>query len=372
MAELTGRISFDCLEITQPIGTFYVGVMKASDLVEIAFSDVQTLTGSNLDSFLGIERPLSTKRVAELEKYVTNVDATFPTGILISVESDDAEYDQNTRVMTFARRPNVAKVLDGQHRIAGLKALSSGIFQVNVTIFVDMALEDQAMVFATINLKQTPVSRSLAYNLYEYATKRSPQKTCHDIAKLLNSKDASPFKDKIKILGTVTPGRKGETLTQAAFVDNLVKLLSDDWDEDRDVLKRPRGKLDRADSKTSRRLVFRNMFIDERDAEIARVLSNYFGAVRERWPVAWGEAGRGVVLNRTTGLVALMRLLPRAYLAIAEPGDLVREDKFLAIFRRSKLEDGDFTSERFVPGSSGQKRLLDELLESTGLESLTE
>ena len=49
--------------------------------------------------------------------------------------------------MTFA------KVLDGQHRIAGLRHFKKEgeKFQVIVSIYIDMAIEDQAIVFATIN-----------------------------------------------------------------------------------------------------------------------------------------------------------------------------------------------------------------------------
>lgn len=364
----SGHISFPCLQIAQPIGDFYVGVVDAKDLVDIVWTDVQQIR--DLDTFLGIERPLSQQRVKELQKYVRSVDATFPTGILVAVSSEDAEYDENTRTMKIARRENVAKIIDGQHRVAGLKGFAEGIFQLNLTVFVDMDMEDQAMVFATINLKQTPVSKSLAYNLYEYATKRSPQKTCHDLAKFLNNRDGSPFEDKIKILGTATPGKKGETLTQAAFVENLILLISDDPDRDRDDLKRDK-KLQSVQGSVARRLIFREFFREERDEAIAKVLWNYYGAVRERWPGAWLTAERGLVLNRTTGLAALMRFLPVAYHSIDEKDGIPSEAAFLAIFRASSLSESDFNRDKYVPGSSGPKKLYDDLCQTTGLGQTT-
>jgi len=362
-------VSFPCLRIDQPIGGFYVGVVDALDLVDICWTDVQRIEGRNLDTFLGIERPLSQQRVKELQEYVQTIDATFPTGILVAVSSDDAEYDESTRTMRIVRKNNVAKIIDGQHRIEGLKSFGGPVFQVNLTVFVDMDLEDQAMVFATINLKQTTVSKSLAYNLYEYATKRSPQKTAHEIAKLLNSRKDSPFSGKIKILGTATPGREGETLTQAAFVESLLPLISDDPDSDREMLKGGRKKPERAGS-AANRLIFRDMFLDEREEAIAKVLWNYFSAVRRKWASAWITAERGMVLNRTTGLAALMRLLPFAYLATGQAGKIPNEDVFFAILRKSRLGDSDFTSEKYVPGSTGQRNLFDDLREGTGLNDL--
>ena len=58
--------------------------------------------------------------------------------------------------MRIANEEDVAKIIDGQHRIAGLEAFDKNgdSFQMIATIFVDMDMEDQAMVFATINLSR--------------------------------------------------------------------------------------------------------------------------------------------------------------------------------------------------------------------------
>ena len=360
------RVVFKCIEVTQPIGTFYVGVLNANDLVAISWADVQRIERRQVEEFLGIERPLSQDRVAELQKYVRTVDATFPTSIIIGVSSEDADYDESSGTMTIAKTDKVAKIIDGQHRIAGLTGYANGTFQVNVTVFVDMDLEDQAMVFATINLKQTRVSKSLAYNLYEYATSPSPQKTCHDIAKLLNKREGSPFEEKIKILGRATPGRLAETLTQAAFVEQLLKLISRDPDGDRDLLKR--GKSPKpASPEQARSLIFRDMFLDRRDADIALCLWDYFLAVRRRWPQAWDSTERGVILSRTTGFVALMRLLPFAYAHLGGPERRPSRDAFHIVLGRATIQDRDFTAETYRPGSAGQAALFQQLLRETDL-----
>ena len=112
----------------------------------------------------------------------------------------------------------------------------------------------------------------------------SPQKTCHNIAKLLNSTERSPFLNRIKILG-VASGKPAETLTQATFVDRLIKFISRDPMKDRDDLKRGR-KPRPTDGADKARLIFRDLFVAERDAEIAKIIWNYFDAVRKRWPHA--------------------------------------------------------------------------------------
>jgi len=352
-------IEFKCLEVQQPIGNFYIGTIEAQDLVEISYTDVHRIEKRDVERVVGIERPLIKSRVKEIGEYVHTVDASFPTSVILAVEQKDAEYDANKGFMYLRRAKQVAQIIDGQHRIAGLRDFD-GKFQLNITIFIDMDLEDKAMVFATINLKQTKVSKSLAYDLYEFASTRSPQKTCHNIAKLLNTKKGSPFEGKIKILGTAT-GKPYETLTQATFVERLLEYVSDKPIKDRDLLKRGKG-LSRVE-KSDSRLIFRKMFIDEKDAEIARILYNYFGAIAKKWPNAWYPAESGRILSRTTGFAALMKFLRDIYLNFEQPEKVISSSEFDKVFSRIKLKESDFTPEKYNPGSMGERSLYRDLME---------
>jgi len=198
------------------------------------------------------------------------------------VDQDDVEVNENTNELLIRDGEDVGKVLDGQHRIEGLSGYTGEEeFQLPVTIFVDMDIEDQAMVFATINLQQTKVNRSLAYDLYEYTKKRSPQKTAHNIVRLLDREASSPVGGKIKMLGNVRD-------RQAQFIDSLLPLMSRDPMGDRNLYLKGK-KPERADSAESIRYIFLNMFLDELDEEIAVVLWNYFGPVSDRWQSYWNE-----------------------------------------------------------------------------------
>ena len=359
-------ISFECIEIIQPLGSFYVGCIDFKDLTKIAYSDMLRITRHErreFEEYIGIERPLSPKRVAQLQKYVNTIDATFPTSIIIHLKSDDVEYDEASKTMKIKNNRDVAKIIDGQHRIEGLKEFSGDVFKLNVTIFVDLELEDQGMVFSVINLEQTKVNKSIVYSLYEYASTRSPQKTCHNIAKLLNNREKSPFKDKIKILGRAT-GRAREALTQGTFVGGLLPLISREPMIDRDKLKR-KVEIEGATGSEERKLVFRNMFLKERDAEIAKVLWNYFAAVENRWFNAWYKVIPGNILNRTTGFGALMKFFPLAYLHSGKPGDVVPAEAFRDIFRKVELKDADFNPEKYKPGGTGINALFEDFRSQT-------
>ena len=352
-------IEFNCLEVRQPIGTFYIGAINAEDLVGISFADVRRIEERDIERLVGTQRPLVKSRVKEIREYVKTIDATFPTSVILAIDSENAKYYKNRGMMQIKRRGDVAKIIDGQHRIDGLKGFNED-FQVNVTIFVDMDLEDQAMVFATINLKQTRVNKSLAYDLYEFASSRSPQKTSHNIVKLLNMKQGSPFKKKIKILGKAT-GSPFETLTQATFVECLLPYISDNPLRDRDDLKRHK-KLKIIEPPLTEKLIFGNMFIEKRDAEIAKILFNYFDVVKQKWSSSWSAEEQSIILSRSTGFVALMRFLRDVYVSFQKPGEIISKREFKTIFEAISLEDENFTTDKYKPGGGGQTALYKDFL----------
>lgn len=314
------NVSFPCIAAEQPIGSIFVGVIPWATLRDITYFDFRRLVKeeNGLDTYLGIQRQLKPKRVEELRQYVNLRDASFPTGIIIAVDEACADYDEKKMQMTLSNHMDatsaedriffrdIARVIDGQHRIAGLEGFSGETFDLPVIILVGMDLADQGHVFATVNLAQTKVSPSLAYDLYDLAKSRSPQKTCHNIVVALDQHEKSPFYKRVKRLGVRTQDRLNETLTQATFVRALIQYISDDPMLDRDQLKRGL-KLPLASKEQLDRLIFRNMFIQEKDLGVMDVVWNFFAAVRDRWPDSWSNFGRGNVLVRTSGFRSFMR-----------------------------------------------------------------
>ena len=186
------RLSIPALRIRQPIGDFFVAVMNAAELVSVSYAHVRELEENALDTYMGINRRLSMSRVKELQSYVNTYDATFPTAVILAVESANTEYDEKKGVLHLIEIENdslgtIAKIIDGQHRIAGLEAVDLGEeFEINVAIFVGADIATQANIFATVNLAQTKVNRSLVYDLLDYEKRRSPQKSAHHVAVALD------------------------------------------------------------------------------------------------------------------------------------------------------------------------------------------
>lgn len=377
--EMPYSIELPCIKVSQPIGDFYIASIDSAQLREITYSDVRKLYGEReMDEYLGIQREVNPRRVKEIGKYVNTVDACFPTSVILAVPGVCARYDEVARTLTLSNaldgeqkidRTQIARVLDGQHRIEGLQHLEAGHppFQVNVSIFIEMDIEDQAYLFSVVNLAQTKVSKSLVYDLFEYSRSRSPQKTAHSIAVALNRTTESPLHHRIKRLGVATQGVFTETLTQATFVESLLPYLTADATKDRDTFLRGK-KPHHASADELRKLVFRNMFLDERDLDIADIIFNYFNAVKERWPQAWNRGGDGAVLNKTNGFRALMRALRPIYLHLTQPGNSVSKEDFKKILSQAALTDDDFTVQNYKPGTSGETGIYRDLMDQLRLE----
>lgn len=365
--------------VTQPIGQFYVGKMRAEDLVSVSKADMRRIEGP-VDRFVGIQRQLSRSRVDEIGRFVRSVDATFPTSVVLAVPGACATFDEELGVLvlhegvdeaTGEQIPldSVASILDGQHRVEGLKHKSPDtLFEVPVSIFVEADVADQAYIFATVNLAQTKVNRSLVYDLLDYATARSPQKSAHDVAVAMDLFPESPFYSMIKRLGTATPGRSGETLAQATVVGSILPLISTDPEGDRYALAKKQKVT--FDSDAYPKTPLRGFWVDAKDTEMAAVLVQYFNAVAKRWPIAWASREKGAMLSRTNGFRAMVRLFKLIYLKErpvwqgADAG-ILGEEAYARHLRLSALSDADFNSNQFKPGSTGEselfKRLRDEL-----------
>jgi DGQHR domain-containing protein len=376
--------SFPAIKIRQPIGDIYVCTIDYVTLQKITYFDVRRVLREtrDIERYLGIQRPVNEQRIELLKSYVNYIDATFPSSIILAVDSEYANFDEKKNVIQLSNTKtgeklpdtairNLCRVIDGQHRIAGLEGFHGEKFDVPVSLFIGSDISDQAYIFATVNLEQTKVNKSLAYDLYELAKSRSPEKTCHNIAVVLDRDEKSPFFHRIKRLGTATSGRHGatETIGQATFVQALLSYVSTDPKGDRDALLRGKT-LPKPTESELQKQVFRGLFVDGDDVRIGRVIEQYFLAVADRWPTAWNNFGLGNILNKTNGFRALMKVFRKAYLYNGSPGQYVEKVKFLELFKRVKERDSYFTTQNFKPGSSGEADLRKFLESSMGLDEI--
>ncbi|MGE4337021.1 MAG: DGQHR domain-containing protein [Pigmentiphaga sp.] len=363
-------IDLQAIRINQPIGEFFIAAISARDLVDISFTDVREMRDSALDLYMGIQRRLSPARSKDLQTYVNQYDATFPTAIILAVDEKNALWNEEARTLTLVESDEIefgkiARIIDGQHRVDGLTNYKGDAFEVNVSIFVGTDIATQANIFATVNLAQTKVNRSLVYDLLDYEKKRSPQKTAHHITVALDKIPDGPFYHRIKRLGTATAGRENETLTQAAVVEALLPYIATNPQEDRNSFL---GNLflARPSRKELERCPFRGLFLQEKDTDITRIILEFFNAVREKWPTSWDATERqGNVLPKTNGFKALMRFLRPAYLSVVgdDIGRVPHRGEFSQLLDQVRLMDDDFNIQTFPPGTSGEAKLFNLLMD---------
>ena len=352
------RLELPYLEYEQPIGTFYMTVIEADTLLRIV--EVRrrgdTYNGYSLWNDKprsmedGVQRKESTDRVNKISKYCEDPDATFPTPIIISVYNGvDVEDRDHKFIFNIGEEERIGDVIDGQHRLMGIaKSGYSSRFKLPVALMFNMNVEEKAYVFSTINSTQTKVSMSLIYDLFDLSTKRSPQKTAHEIARSLNKIDYSPFHNRLKMLGKKEPDQYFATLSQGTFVNKLLTLISRDPDEDASRIKRGMA-LARYN------LPFRQYFIEERDDVILKILINCFTALKEVFDEEWKEPTKNV-LWKTTGYGAVIKAFPYLYERGVERKEL-SQDYFTQCFKKlKKYMEGmnkDF-SNKFYSGGGEQ------------------
>lgn len=342
-----------CVSVSQPIGTFYLTVMKAGELLNRV--DIQRPRRLDAASLQNVQRELSGRRAREIAAYVEDPDATFPTSIIVSAYAGYVHANDDGTRLIFGRARDAqeaeefanpdpsalegladgtpfGEVIDGQHRLMGLKEAGAGErsspyydFELPVVFMLRLEPQHKAYVFSTINSKQTKVSSSLIIDLFGLATTRSPRKTCHDVAAALNATKGGPFFSTLKMLGK--KNQPTESLTQGSFGKYLLDLISKTPDDDERALKR--GDAVAPDD----RCPFRQFFIDERDDMIVRVLNNYFTAVRDAYPTAWSSPDT-YALRRTVGFAALMKAFRTVWEAEVVPTNKATLEVFREIASR--------------------------------------
>ena len=314
MGQSSDIITVPVIPVSQPIGTFYVGKMKASDLVDIGYADIREVVfqdkksakEQNLYQYMGIQRQLNARRMAEIREYVQTVDACFPNAIIVSIGSDAMEVEGGE--IRIRRAEKVATIIDGQHRLSGFTTGLLPDFELIVTIFVDMELEEQAYLFSTINVKQVPINHSLATDLLDFSRVETPEKVAHNLAKAANSEPGNPWYRQIKMLGLKDEVSNG-TLTQHTFTRQIVDLVypTDNYNALRSTLRKSRN------NRSALKPIFNfnpddyplwENYLNSEDAVIKKIVDNYFQAVKKVFPVEWGNPN--YILSKTTGYRALM------------------------------------------------------------------
>lgn len=350
------KIEIPLMILEQPIGSFYIGKVKAKDIIH-------NLKVEPRNNNKGIQRRLIDDRIDEIAMYTEDPEATFPTPIIVSIDKNPKESlkQLNNVFFTFEYYNDeiIGEILDGQHRIEGIKkSRNINDFELLIVLMFELTEEEKAYVFTTINSNQRSVSKSLIYDLFQLSERRSPYKTCHEIARLMNSDEDSPFYRKLKMLGSKK--YKTECLSQGTFVNYLVELISEDPKKDMIDIKKD------IELVNDNNFPLRLYFINDEDHIIYKILLNMFSAVSEVFETEWKEE-KEYILLRAIGYGGIMRAFPEIYKICKKDKDFTKNN-FKAIFTKVKKQliskKMNLSFDSFEASGKGVKNFTDLIIES--------
>lgn len=364
-------VKIKIIPVEQPIGIFYIGIALATEVIEICSAKERTKSEQDdLEKYIGMQRPLNADRVEEIKKYVKTWDASFPNSIILAVNPDCYFFEND--FIYIKRSKESANIIDGQHRLAGFTNKYEGEFEIILSLFPELEMEEQAYLFSVINTRMTRINPSLAQDLLEFSTINTPEKLAHNIAKTFNEDDSSPWYGKIKMLGRKEVGQIDPVLSQSTFTREIMNLICDRANtytirdelkksgNNREVLK------DFYDEKTKNRFILWEPFVDNADKFIFTVLKDFFSSVKELYSEDWEDKSK--ILTKTTGYTALMRVFDKLVRKGLQEKNLTK-NYFLSRFKQAK-ESGrvrDFTSDNYNPGSMGERNLTRDFINGMGL-----
>ena len=382
-----------CQRMIQPIGELYTTSISWDILKKIAFTNPRILMGideNGKEEYSGIQRLLSAERQKEIADYVNkDLAATFPSSIILNIPQQEVDvisinppielniiddevndvpknipvgFNQSILfpelfLFIFPYKENVAQIIDGQHRMSGFENSREDLkFDLPVTIFIDQLIDKQAEIFSTINGKHTRVTPSLVYDLFGLSSKRSPYKVANELVKLLNESDSSPMKSWIRILGKANNFYSG-CITQSTVVKNLLQLYCGNIkqaEEDKRVLASGK-KPEITPSLTSKKPVFRELFINEEDEIIFKSILNFFNAVKATFGVEWDKAD--TVFKKTIGFTALFKV----FIVLSKKGVKNNSLNF-DFFKKELLASSQISFDGILLSSKGVNQLFERFI----------
>jgi DGQHR domain-containing protein len=253
------------------------------------------------------QRPVIRRKIDELAAYYRECkDAgtlpAIPGAVIITSEKrftfTPVAGHHDLGLLQIPEEHGVLRVLDGQHRLLALHALSQagenlGI-EVPAVLFDSLDARQIVELFVTINAKHTRLNPSHIISLAGRKLYPDPnQALAHDVIRSLNEDDTSPLVGEIKMLGT---GRG--RVSQAPLAEEIVDLL--------ETVEKVGG----------------GSKIQELRSGAKRFFLNYVKAISTTFPNAW--AGRKYSIKTGAALRAFIRVAPDVMAKARE----VRRDPF--------------------------------------------
>ena len=227
----------------------YTTSLRVRDLLLPNFYDIERLD-PELPDDRGYQRVLNRGRARKLADYLVSGqeshDAFLPTSVFLATDKD-VEFDAQTNTIQFSvEAVGPFSVVDGQHRIEGLKMAAEKnpdlfVFEVPVNIAVNLPKLAQMCHFLIVNTTQKSVDKSVEQRIYarltaaldvedvpnlprwmERIVESGEDEQALKIVDYLNNTPGSPWHKKIEM---ANEGSKTSTINQRSFVKSIKKFV---------------------------------------------------------------------------------------------------------------------------------------------------
>ena len=218
-------LKLPAIRVVQPLGEFYAVALSARALQKITYVDPTRIAKADRKRFfyqlLGAQRLSSIPRAKQIARYINTVEAAFPNSVILAanyISNGILQEDPNVRwkikpsvdgcyQLEIPTDTQMASVVDGQHRLLGFNFCREDRKDMELlcAVYMDLPHAYQAYLFATININQRKVDKSLAYEQFGYNLDEedrrgwSPDKLAVFLTRKLNLDPESPFNRHIKI-----------------------------------------------------------------------------------------------------------------------------------------------------------------------------
>ena len=372
------------IKVSQPLGDFFVTSLEAATLREVTFLDPTHISSVDKRAFwyklLGAQRPSSKRRAKQIAEYINTVEAAFPNSIILAAnyigngefqEDDERRWKiepagENTYKLIIPTSEPMASVVDGQHRLLGFDYCNEArnSMELLCAVYIDLPHAYQAYLFATININQRKVNKSLAYEQFGYnlddeeSESWAPDKLAVYFTRKLNLNPQSPFYRHIKIapisekpLFTEDEPATWQVST-ACVVEGIARLLSQNPKGDRELLhQKPENSRSRS-ILTQNAAPLRSLYIQGQDERIYTVLMGYFTAVKDN---LWDAADNRSYIKKTVGIQALFDVFRKIAKEVLEKEEIERGEFFIEKMERCK--GVNFADPFFQASGTGRSRI---------------
>lgn len=379
--EINFPIKIPAIQVKQPLGIFYVVSMQADLLLGVAYSTPAKVLEAKEKGYtlFGGQRGQRPERFKQIARYIDTVESAFPNSIIIGAnyhEDGTLEEDEKKRwyiektvyedvyTLVIPTPEKLASVIDGQHRLFAFNIAERKTMPLLCSVYLDLPIPYHAYIFATINMNQKKVDKSLAYELFGFSLEQEPSETWAPetfavyLARILNTDKSSPFYGHIMI-GIEDKEQSvfvsNWTISMATIVDGIIKLISANPKLDRDAMHKISifGGRHRSKLNWDSRLPLRELFINVNDAAIFKILINYFSAINNLF---WSKASDRSYIRKTVGVQALFDILKLILLDY----DFKQKDGLTIDYFEDKLATAakiDYSNAFFQASGKGRGRI---------------